>query len=186
VIYRQFKSVKILIFSYLLQRLSDKVIQHPLRTVCHFIELVNYTTWSKSWLFKGDDLCDYFLQDKGDTPQFNGEEEKGNIRRASSTPIIKDVDSKGAKGRKLLVYIYSVSIFYMTATNLGLYYGTELSSSDDNLRIVFLIIFLVVHLYLRKCYLCINQLPKSTVNLALKGTYIQQIVVYKGQPHFSH
>lgn len=40
--------------------------------------------------------------DKGDTPQFNGEEEKGNIRRASSTPIIKDVDSKSAKGRKLL------------------------------------------------------------------------------------
>jgi hypothetical protein len=90
--------------------------------------------------FKRDDLCDYFLQDKGDPPQFNGEEEKGNIRRAASTPIIKDGDSKSAKGRKLLVYIYSVSIFYMTATNLGLYYGTKLSSSDDNLRIVFLII----------------------------------------------
>ena len=76
------------------------------------------------------------LQDKGDTPQFNGEE-KGNIRRASSTPIIKDVGSKSAKGRKLLVYIYSVSIFYMTANILGLYYGMELSSSDDNLKIVF-------------------------------------------------
>jgi hypothetical protein len=39
----QFKSVKILIFSYLLRHLSDKMMQHPLRTVRHFIELNNYT-----------------------------------------------------------------------------------------------------------------------------------------------
>ena len=168
-IYRQFKSVKILIFSYLLQRLSDKVIQHPLRTVCHFIELMNYTTWSKSWLFKGDDLCDYFLQDKGDTPQFNGEEEKGNIRRASSTPIIKDVDSKGAKGRKLLVYIYSVSIFYMTATNLGLYYGTELSSSDDNLRIVFFNYIFGCTLVFEKMLLMHKPIAKKYSQPCLKG-----------------
>jgi hypothetical protein len=33
------QSVKVFIIAYLLQRLSDKVIQHPLRTVHHFIEL---------------------------------------------------------------------------------------------------------------------------------------------------
>ena len=36
-----FKSAKILIFPYLLQRLSDKIIQHPLQTVCHLSELMN-------------------------------------------------------------------------------------------------------------------------------------------------
>jgi hypothetical protein len=30
------------------QGLSDNIIQHPLRTVRHFSELMNYTTWSKS------------------------------------------------------------------------------------------------------------------------------------------
>ena len=39
-----FKSAKILIFPYLLQHLSDKIIQHPLQTVRHFSELMNYTT----------------------------------------------------------------------------------------------------------------------------------------------
>jgi hypothetical protein len=36
-----------LIFPFPLQRLSDKIIQYPLRTVRHFNELMNYTTWSK-------------------------------------------------------------------------------------------------------------------------------------------
>lgn len=41
--------------------------------------------------------------DKGDTPQLSEDVEKGNIRRASSTPVIvKDTDSMSAKGRKLL------------------------------------------------------------------------------------
>jgi hypothetical protein len=39
---------KILMFPYPLQRLSDKIIQHPLRSVRHFSGLMNYTTWSKS------------------------------------------------------------------------------------------------------------------------------------------
>ena len=41
---------KILIFPYLLQHISDKIIQNPLQTVRHFSELMklNYTMWSKS------------------------------------------------------------------------------------------------------------------------------------------
>ena len=35
----QFKSTKMLIFPYLLQRISDKIIQTSLRTVRHFTEL---------------------------------------------------------------------------------------------------------------------------------------------------
>ncbi|CAG2193440.1 NO66 [Mytilus edulis] len=41
-------------------------------------------------------------KEKGDTPKVSYEEEKGNIRRASSTPIIKTDDGKSAKGKKLL------------------------------------------------------------------------------------
>jgi hypothetical protein len=39
---------EILIFPYLSQRISDKIIQNPLWTVRHFSELMNYTTWSTS------------------------------------------------------------------------------------------------------------------------------------------
>ncbi|XP_052104474.1 ribosomal oxygenase 1-like isoform X2 [Mytilus californianus] len=41
-------------------------------------------------------------KEKGDTPKVSNEEEKGNIRRASSTPMIKTDDGKSAKGKKLL------------------------------------------------------------------------------------
>jgi hypothetical protein len=55
----QTENSKILIFSYPLQRLSDKIIQNPLRTVRHFNELMNYTTWSKSSqiLLQPDSRC---------------------------------------------------------------------------------------------------------------------------------